>query len=143
MDVTEPDAAPATPAQQAELASLQTLTDPQFSSTYITNAVTGHASATMLFLQETKTGTDPAVVGFAQKWLPVVQAHLDEAIAIQGAMQGKALTQAEIDQMATALVPGLPPAATVTPGPTPAPAPVGGPTNTTTMTPPTIMPPTV
>ena len=102
-----PVSADLSPQQQSEIVSLQQLTDPQFSSTYVNNQVTDHVQTLSLFIQETQSGQDPAVVSFAQDQIPVLTQHLEESLALQGALQGHTLSQSDLDAMVSKLVPSL------------------------------------
>lgn len=90
-----------------EIVSLQQLADPQFSTTYIDNQVNEHAQVLMQFIDESKSGQDPLLVDYAKQLIPELTTHLDVALAIQGELQGKTLSQSDINTKANDLVPGL------------------------------------
>jgi len=93
-----------TPEQQAEVNSLQRLTDPQFFQAYVTNQVNDHAQTLMQFIQETNTGEDPVIKAFALNEIPVLAQHLDQAVALALNLQGKPSTEADIRGVVNSLV---------------------------------------
>jgi putative membrane protein len=93
-----------TPAQQAEVNSLKSLTDPQFFRTYVTNQVNDHAQTLMQFIQEANTGQDAAITAFARNEIPVLAQHLNEAVALELNLQGKSSTAADISGVVTSLI---------------------------------------
>jgi putative membrane protein len=93
-----------TPAQQAEVNSLQTLTDPQFFKTYVTDQVNDHAQTLMQFIQEANTGQDPAITAFARNEIPVLAQHLNEAVALELNLQGRPSTAADISGVVKSLI---------------------------------------
>jgi putative membrane protein len=84
-----------TAAQDAEVNALQSLADPQFFRTYVTNQVTDHAQTLMQFIQEANTGQDPAIRAFARNEIPTLDQHLKEAVALELNLQGKSRHPAE------------------------------------------------
>jgi putative membrane protein len=93
-----------TPMQQAEVNALQSLTDPQFFTTYVTNQVNDHAQTLMQFIQEANTGEDPAITAFARNQIPVLAQHLNEAVALDLNLQGKPSTEADINGVVKSLI---------------------------------------
>jgi len=93
-----------TPEQQAEVNSLQSLTDPQFFKTYVSDQVGDHAKTLMQFIQEANTGQDPAISAFARNQIPVLVQHLNEAIGLEFSMQGKQATEADISGAVKSLI---------------------------------------
>jgi len=93
-----------TPVQQAEVNALQSLTDPQFFTTYVTNQVNDHAQTLMQFIQEANTGEDPAITAFARNEIPVLAQHLNEAVALDLNLQGKPSTEADISGVVKSLI---------------------------------------
>jgi putative membrane protein len=93
-----------TPAQQADVNSLQSLTDPEFFKTYVTDQVNGHAQTLMQFIQEANTGQDPAITAFARNEIPVLAQHLNEAVALALDLQGKPSAEADISGVVTSLI---------------------------------------
>jgi putative membrane protein len=93
-----------TPVQQAEVKFLQSLTDPQFFKTYVTDQVNDHAQTLMQFIQEANTGQDPAITAFARNEIPVLAQHLNEAVALELNLQGKPSTATDISGVITSLI---------------------------------------
>jgi len=75
---TSPDA-----TQQAELSSLQSLTDGDFFRTYVSNQVTDHTQVLMQFVAEAQKGQDPTVVAYAKDAIPALAQHLQGALDLQ------------------------------------------------------------
>jgi len=67
--------------EQQDIVTLELLSDPQFTRTYLDMQVVDHIQTLRQFLQETKTGQDPALMTFAREQLPVLMQHLDSAVA--------------------------------------------------------------
>jgi len=70
----QPDAADRTTAER-----LKTMKGPAFDRAYMSDMVQDHQKDVAEFRQEAETGTDPALKAFAQKYLPVLQQHLQMA----------------------------------------------------------------
>ena len=70
--------APTTPdsARQGTVAVLRQMNGPAFDSAFLTQQVADHRVAITLFETEASTSADPALRGFAQRQLPVLQRHL-------------------------------------------------------------------
>ena len=77
---------PAQPSatQTAEDRRLSGMTGSGFDHAYIQQAVSDHRHAVADFRREAQSGHDPALKGFAQKYLPVIQHHLQMAQSLQG-----------------------------------------------------------
>lgn len=74
---TEPD--------RMETARLRRLPGNDFDRTYLGDQVAAHKAAVALFLQETKTGQDPALLHFAERALPILNDHLQMAQSLAAA----------------------------------------------------------
>jgi len=76
---------PAQPSatQTAEARRLSSLHGSDFDHAYIQYAVTDHRQDVAEFRREAQSGHDPALKGFAQKYLPVIQHHLQMAQSLQ------------------------------------------------------------
>jgi len=57
-------------------ASLRKLSGTSFDNTYLKDQVSGHEKAIALFKKEIKSGSNPALMNFAQTTLPVLEMHL-------------------------------------------------------------------
>jgi len=99
---------PRTVTVAPEVVALENLSGSQLATTYINNQVNDHVRGLMQFIQEANTGENEALVSFAKAQIPVLTQHLDEALRIQGAMNGKALFQSDISAIVAQLVPNLP-----------------------------------
>jgi len=73
-------------ADQATLAPLQTLTGAAFDLGYLGIEIVGHETSVAATRAEIAGGSDPALVAAAQAALPVVQAHLGEAVTLYAAL---------------------------------------------------------
>ncbi len=73
-------AVPAMPnkMQMATAAALKKLGGAQFDSMWLKTQETGHEKTVALFKSEISSGSDPALVSFATKTLPVVGGHLEK-----------------------------------------------------------------
>jgi putative membrane protein len=91
------------PAEQQEIVSLEQLTDPQFSQTYIHGQVTDHGQTLRLFINEAITGQDPTLVAFARGQIPVLASHLTEAMRLDLMVQPG--VQPYFNAVVSALVP--------------------------------------
>ena len=65
---------------------LQTVSGPQFNRQYIDGAVTDHQKTVKLFQDEAQNGQDAQLKTYAKAMLPALQAHLEEAQALQSNM---------------------------------------------------------
>jgi putative membrane protein len=97
-----------TGAQQQDIVTLEILSDPEFTRTYLDMQVVDHIETLRQFLQETKTGQDPALMTFAQEKLPVLMQHLDSAVALDLAGRGLPPTSATVNAFISSLAPDLP-----------------------------------
>jgi putative membrane protein len=68
-------------------AQLQTLSGNVFDTTYIGAQVRDHILTIQIFQQELSNGNNQQVKNYANKYLPVIQMHLQEAQNIQTAVQ--------------------------------------------------------
>jgi putative membrane protein len=66
-------------ADQATEQRLRTMKGEQFDDAYMRDMVQDHKKDITEFRQEADNGTDPALKSFAQKYLPVLQQHLQMA----------------------------------------------------------------
>lgn len=78
----EPDS-----VHKAMAAQLQTLSGNVFDTTYIGAQVTDHMLTIQIFQQEISNGNNQQVKNYANKYLPVIQTHLQHAQSIQAAVQ--------------------------------------------------------
>jgi Domain of unknown function (DUF4142) len=62
--------------------------EPGVTRAYLNMQVVDHIETLRQFLQETKTGQDPALMTFAQEKLPVLMQHLASAVALDLAGRG-------------------------------------------------------
>ncbi len=76
---TKPDAASSAAEQH-----LQSISGTAFNSAYARDMVEDHRQDLADFQQEARSGQDPAIRAFAQKYLPVLQHHLQMAQQING-----------------------------------------------------------
>jgi putative membrane protein len=74
-------------AHQAIAAHLQTLSGNVFDTTYIGAQVRDHMATIAIFQQELSTGNNKQVKDYANKNLPIIQMHLQEAQSIQQLIQ--------------------------------------------------------
>ena len=95
-------------AEQQDIVTLEILSDPEFTRTYLDMQVVDHIETLRQFLQETKTGQDPALMTFAQEQLPVLMQHLDSAVALDLAGRGLPPTSATVNAFISSLAPDLP-----------------------------------
>src|SRR3954454_1683805 len=96
------------PPEQQDIVTLQLLSDPEFSRTYLDVQVADHIATLRQFLQETNAGEDPALVTFAEDQIPVLMQHLDSAAALDLVVHGLPPTPATIDAFISSLAPDLP-----------------------------------
>jgi putative membrane protein len=73
------------PSHQAEVAKLSQLSGTTFDRAYLAEQVTDHQTTLALLQQEVANGQDPGLVNVAQKAIPMVQAHLEEAQVLAAA----------------------------------------------------------
>jgi putative membrane protein len=66
-------------ANEAVARRLQTMKGPEFDKAYMRDMVQDHQQDVAEFRKEAETGKDPALRAFAQKYLPVLQQHLQLA----------------------------------------------------------------
>lgn len=80
---------PSTPdsAHQAQAGHLQTLSGHTFDTAYINGQVKDHVATVAIFQQELSGGSNQEVLNYAQKHLPIIQMHLQEAQTIQQAIE--------------------------------------------------------
>jgi putative membrane protein len=80
---------PLTPdsAHQAMAAYLQTLSGHMFDTAYINAQVQDHMNTISLFQQELSDGNNQQIKDYANKNLPVIEMHLQEAQSIQQTIQ--------------------------------------------------------
>ena len=79
---TEPDS-----IHQAKSAILKTLSGHQFDTTYINGQVIDHMATVVVFQTEITGGFNVDVRNFAIKNLPMIEMHLQEALAIQSKLK--------------------------------------------------------
>jgi putative membrane protein len=94
--------------EQQDIVTLELLSDPEFTRTYLDMQVVDHIEALRLFLQETRAGQDPALMMFAQEKLPVLMQHLGNAVALDLAGRGLPPTAATVNAFISSLAPDLP-----------------------------------
>jgi putative membrane protein len=94
--------------EQQDIVTLELLSDPQFTRTYLDMQVVDHVQTLRQFLQETKTGQDPALMTFAREQLPVLMQHLDSAVALDLAGRGLPPTSATVNAFISSVAPDLP-----------------------------------
>jgi putative membrane protein len=70
-------------AHQAMAAYLSTLSGNSFDTAYINAQVKDHVTTITIFQQELSDGNNQQIKDYAQKYLPVIQMHLQEAQSIQ------------------------------------------------------------
>ena len=75
------------PEAQATMKRLEKLAGLEFDRAYMKVMVMGHEKAEKLFTMEDSKGMHPAVKGYAQKTLPVIQEHLSQAKSILSQLQ--------------------------------------------------------
>jgi len=80
---TEPDSAHKAAAQQ-----MAQLSGTKFDQQYMQGQVADHKETVALFQKEASSGQDPQLKGFARKYLPILQHHLEMAESIQSAKPG-------------------------------------------------------
>lgn len=80
---------PSTPdsVHQAMAARLQTLSGYTFDTAYINGQVKDHMATIAVFQQELSDGNNQQVKAYANKYLPIIQMHLQEAQTIQQAIE--------------------------------------------------------
>jgi putative membrane protein len=71
-------------AHEKQAILLQKETGRSFDKAYIHEQVIGHEQMAQVMMAEIKSGTDPDLKAFAQKTLPVVEAHLKMARQLKG-----------------------------------------------------------
>lgn len=94
--------------EQQDIVTLELLSDPDFTRTYLDMQVVDHIQTLRQFLQETKTGQDPALVSFAQEQVPVLMQHLNSAVALDLAGRGLPPTSATVNAFLSSFAPDLP-----------------------------------
>lgn len=77
----------ADPVHKAKLAILKTLSGYEFDTTYINSQVMDHYATIALFENEISGGRNPLVKNYANKTLPHLKMHLEEALAIQARLE--------------------------------------------------------
>jgi putative membrane protein len=75
------------PEAKAVMQRLEKLSGMAFDREYMKVMVKGHEKAVKLFQMEVDKGMHPAVTGYAQKTLPVIQEHLEQAQSILSQLQ--------------------------------------------------------
>lgn len=68
---------------QETLARMQGLSGPAFDEAYVALMVADHEKAIALFEQQAASGSDPALVDFAEEKLPTLRQHLAHAQALE------------------------------------------------------------
>jgi putative membrane protein len=96
-----------TGSEQQDIVTLEMLSDPQFTRTYLDMQVFDHIETLRQFLQETTTGQDPALRTFAQEQLPTLVQHLDSAVALDLAGRGFPPTSSMVNAVISNLAPDL------------------------------------
>jgi len=107
-------------SEQQDIVTLEMLSDPKFTRTYLDMKVVDHIQTLRQFLQETTTGQDPALVTFARDLVPTLVHHLASAVALDLAGRGLPPTSATVNAFISSLASDLPrgsAAATATPDP--------------------------
>lgn len=94
--------------EQQDIVTLEILSDPQFTRTYLDMQAIEHIQTLRQFFQETKVGQDPALVTFAGEQIPVLIQHLDSAVALDLAGRGFPPTPATVNALISSLAPDLP-----------------------------------
>ena len=74
-------------AHQAKAALLKTLSGHTFDTAYINAQVKDHLATLAVFQTELSGGYNPSVKNYATKNLPVIQMHLEEALALQARLK--------------------------------------------------------
>jgi putative membrane protein len=74
------------PADKKTAAHLKTLSGRAFDMAYLQAQQKGHLKAVALYKQEIATGTNPMLVAYAKKSLPVIEEHLELATDDAGKM---------------------------------------------------------
>jgi putative membrane protein len=85
LNVTVPNTADS--VHQAMAAQLQTLSGNTFDTAYINAQVKDHMATIAIFQQEISGGNNAQVKAYANKNLPIIQMHLQEAQSIQQRIQ--------------------------------------------------------
>lgn len=75
--------------QQREIDGLKKLSGTQFDQKYINGQVTAHEKTIKLFQNEAKSGQDTTLKTYAKGMLPALNAHLQEAQALQANMSNQ------------------------------------------------------
>jgi putative membrane protein len=96
-----------TASEQQDIVTLEMLSDPQFTRTYLDMQVFDHIEAVRQFFQEATTGQDPALKTFAQEQLPVLVQHLGSAVALDLAGRGFPPTSSMVNAVISSLAPDL------------------------------------
>lgn len=79
------------PVQQQAVGVLQDLSPGRaFERAYISGQITGHSATVQSYEQQIALGTDPELKAFAQRYLPHVQQHLDEARRLDNRRENRA-----------------------------------------------------
>jgi putative membrane protein len=94
--------------EQQDIVTLELLSDPEFTRTYLDMQVVDHIETLRLFLQETRAGQDPALMSFAEGKLPILMQHLGNAVALDLAGRGLPPTAATVNAFISSLAPDLP-----------------------------------
>jgi len=94
--------------EQQDIVTLEMLSDPDFTGTYVDMQLVDHIQTLRQFLQETKAGQDPALVTFAQQQVPTLMQHLDSAAALDLALRGLPPAPATVNAFLSSLAPDLP-----------------------------------
>jgi putative membrane protein len=97
-----------TGSEQQEIVALETLSDPEFTRTYLDMQVVDHIETLRQFIQETASGQDPGLRTFAQEQLPVLAQHLASAVALDLAGRGLPPTAATVNTFISSFAPDLP-----------------------------------
>jgi putative membrane protein len=92
-----------TGSQQQDIVTLEILSDPQFTRTYLDMQVFDHIETVRQFFQETTTGQDPTLRAFALQQLPTLVQHLDSAVALDVAGRGLPPTSATVNAVISTL----------------------------------------
>ena len=71
------------PQHQAEKDMLMSLSGMAFDSTYINGQITDHTQAIQLYQSELDNGSQPSVKDYVNRYLPVIQMHLQMADSIK------------------------------------------------------------
>jgi putative membrane protein len=94
--------------EQQDIVTLELLSDPKFSRTYLDMQVVDHIQTLRQFLQETTAGQDPALVTFARDLVPTLVHHLASAVALDLAGRGLPPASATVSAFLSSFAPDLP-----------------------------------